>query len=169
MLLGLLLVAAGLVGLWLSRDEASPAAGTTCPTPSATPSSPPPAAALPAPAQVRVVLLNGTARPRLAEAVGQQLRARGFVVLRAGNAPAALAGASVVTYAADGHAGAELLGRHVHGARLGGARAVPAGTVQLVLGSDFQRLATPAEVLAAAASPAPSGAPSASPAVARCP
>lgn len=148
------LLGLGLGAFWLTREEARPAAAS-CVEPS--PASSP--AALPAPAQVRVVLLNGTPRPRLAELVGQQLRSRGFVVVRAGNAPAALVGGSVLTYSSGQRDAARVLGRHVPGSRLAGAGPVPAGAVQLVLGGDYRRLASPPELLAAARADTPSPAP----------
>jgi len=153
------LVVAVLLGLalgafWLTREEARPAAASCVePSPATSP------AALPAPAQVRVVVLNGTPRPRLAELVGQQLRARGFVVVSAGNAPAALAGGSVLTYSSGQQDAAEALGRHVLGSRMAGPGPVPTGAVQLVLGGDYRRLATTPELLAAARADTPSPAP----------
>lgn len=170
-LLGALLLLVGLAGLWASRDEPAPVAAA-CPSPTASSSAQPSPAALPAPGQVRVVLLNGTSRQGLASVVAEQLRGRGFVVVGAGNAPSALAGPSVVTYSAGGQGAAEQLRRYVAGSRVAGAGPVASGAVQLVLGGDFRRLATPAEVLAAALptpAPAAHGAPTAAPAAQGCP
>jgi hypothetical protein len=160
--LGVLLVAVGIGGFWLNRDPVSPVA-TPCPSASPTPSR-----LMPEPGQVRVVLLNGASRLNLAKVVGAQLRQRGFVVVREDNAPAALAGPSVVTYAAGAQDAAAVLGHHVLGARVSSTGpapvgAVPANTVQLVLGGDFVRLATPAEAAAAAQAPAVGASPSARP------
>ena len=147
------LLAAAAVAWFLRRDD-SPASQSqtlrSCPTPSVTASPAP----LPAPNQVRFVLLNGTARNGLAQQVGQALTARGFVVLREDNAPAALAGPSVVSYGPGAVPAATLLTRHVLGARAVSVPHARAGAVQVVLGSDFRRLATPAEVTAAAAASA---------------
>lgn len=150
--MGLVLLLAGAGGFWVTREESRPAAAE-CVLQSP---SPEPARVLPRPAQVRVVLLNGTPRPGLAQLVAQQLRARGFLVLRSGNAPAALAGHSVVTYSSGRHDAAEVLARHVLGSRLAGAGPVPPGAVQVVLGGDFRRLATGPELAAAARSDTPS-------------
>ncbi|HUR52420.1 MAG TPA: LytR C-terminal domain-containing protein [Mycobacteriales bacterium] len=161
-LLGLVLVLllAAAAAWYLTRDDGSPvaSAGSRCPVrASASPSPTTAAVVLPAPRQVRVVVLNGTARQGLAKVVGQQLRARGFVVVTEDNYPSAVTGASLVRSAPAGRPAATLLARHVLGARLlPGAAA--ANTVQLVLGSGYQRLATPAEV-AAAGTPAPPRAP----------
>jgi hypothetical protein len=98
---------------------------------------------------VRLVLLNGTPRNGLAQQVGTQLRARGFVVVRQDNAPAALAGPSLISYGAGAQGAATVLARNVYGARVQAAPGARPGTLQLVLGGDFRRLATPAEVAAA--------------------
>ncbi|HUR14726.1 MAG TPA: LytR C-terminal domain-containing protein [Mycobacteriales bacterium] len=147
------LLAAVAVAWFVRRDRPAAEQATACPTPTATSTatSAPSAAALPAPSTVRVVVLNGTSRVALAETVGRQLTARGFVVVRTDNASAAAPGPSVVTYAVGARGAATVLARHVAGAQLSAAGTAPAGTVQLVLGPAFRRLATSAEVTAAAA------------------
>ena len=146
----LLLAGSGVV--WaLQRDNGKPdslATGSTCPTPSPTTTASP--APLPAPAHVRFTLLNGTPRNGLAQQVGAALAARGFVLLSTGNASAAVAGPSVITYGPGGAPAATVLARNVRGARVVSAPRARAGSLQLVLGADFRRLATPAEVAAAA-------------------
>ncbi len=161
-----LLLAAGGGGAYLlQRDDSLvpqrlAAPPTTCPTPAApakttakpAPAKPAPAKplALPAPKQVRLVLLNGTPRNGLVKTVGDQLAAAGFVVTGQGNAPAALRGASTVTFGTGGSLAGTLVSHWVLGSRLvGDPKAVP-GTVRVVLGSAFRRLATPAEAAAAA-------------------
>lgn len=129
--------------------------------PSARPSTT--SAALPAPQQVRLRLLNGTSRNGLAKSVKAELTARGFVVVDAANAPAALPGPSRVVYGPAGLPAATLVSRYVRGAVVVSDPAAGAGTVQVTLGGDYQRLATPAEVATAAPLHVPS--PSASPCV----
>ena len=149
-MLAVILIGGSAAAWFLQRDDsAAPrGAGSACPTPSATASPPP----LPAPAQVRLALLNGTSRNQLAEQVGAALAGRGFVVLSKGNAPAAVAGPSVISYGPGALPAATVLARHVAGSRVEPAKGRPApASVQLVLGGDFRRLATPAEVVAAAA------------------
>ena len=153
----LVLVVVGATAWYLRRDDDAPSTQTLapCPTPSATASPTP----LPPNNQVRLVLLNGTPRNGLAQQVGTQLRQRGFVVVRQDNAPAALAGASVVSYGPGAGRAATVLARNVAGARVEAAPGARAGTLQLVLGGDFRRLATLAEVAAAGSAsvvPAPS-------------
>jgi len=140
-----LLVAAAAAWFFRREDHPGTQVLSTCPTPTATTSP----AALPANVQVRFVLLNGTPRNGLAQLVGQALRARGFVVLSQANAPTAVGGPSVVTYGPGAQQAATVLARNVLGARVVAAPTAGAGTLQLVLGGDFQRLATPAEVIAA--------------------
>lgn len=160
MLAVLLLVGASAAYLMNRRAAPGPAAAArACPSP--VPSAP----ALPAPDQVHLSLLNGTSRLDLAKQVGGLLAARGFVVTSEGNAPAALAGASVVSYGPGALAAATTLAEHVVGARVAADPRAARGAVQLVLGSAYSRLATPAEVLAAqsagaaAVAPAPTRSP----------
>jgi hypothetical protein len=164
-----LLVVAVAAGAYLLRREDSNAGTVTArPSPCATISAPTPAAAvpvrLPAPGQVRLRLLNGTGRDGLARAVGNELARRGFLVSAMGNAPAPVAGASRVAYGQGGRPAALLVSAHVLGAAVVPAPALPAGSVDAVLGSSFVRLRTAPEVTAYArrlASPArPVAAPS---------
>ncbi len=143
-LVALVLLAAAAVAYWLTRDDTPTLVAAPCPTPSARPS-----VTLPQPQHVRLRLLNGTPRNGLATTLGQQLAARGFVVLSAGNASAALAGPSQVTYGAGAETAARVVSSHVLGSVVLRAPAAPPGTVTVVLGGDFRRLATPAEATAA--------------------
>ncbi|MGB8649754.1 MAG: LytR C-terminal domain-containing protein, partial [Mycobacteriales bacterium] len=133
----------------------------TAATPTAPSVAPVRPVVLPEPRQVRLVVLNGTARSLLAKVVGDQLAARSFVITGMGNAARALTGPSVVGYGPGGQAAAALVARHVPGARSQLVPRAARGSVTVTLGSDFQRLATPAEVAAAGRvatvpSPAPS-------------
>lgn len=156
-----LAVAAAAVGFVLTRDPAPPPAKTArqCPTPSPTPI----VAALPEPRQIRLVLLNGTSRNGLAKSVKAELVARGFAQINEGNAPAALPGPSQVTYGTGGLPAATVISWHVLGSVTVSDPTAPANQVQVTLGSDYRRLASPAEV--AAATPIQLPAPSASPCV----
>lgn len=155
--LGLLLVAGGAAYLLRQDDSTVPTRLATTPScaskapTTASPAAPAPApvVVLPAPQQVRLVLLNGTARNGLAKSVGDALAARGFVVTAQGNAPAALAGPSQVVWGPGAQPSATLVARHVIGARAVSSPRSPRGSVQVVLGSEFHRLATPEEVAAA--------------------
>jgi hypothetical protein len=153
---GALLVAVGAGAAYELRHDDVPVAtrgpaARACPTPAQQQAAQQPVvpAALPKAQQVRLVLLNGTDRNGLAKTVGDQLAAQGFVVMAQGNAPAALIGASTVTFGTGAEPAATLLARWVLGARLVGNPRAPRGSLQVVLGSAFQRLASPVEVAAA--------------------
>lgn len=124
-----------------SGDAARP--GPSCG--SVAPSSRPARALSPAAVHLRV--LNGTGRTGLAKATGSLLHARGFAVDAFGNTGPA-SGAPVLRYGAGGRPAAELIALHLTSAALVSDPRVR-GHVDLVLGSGFTRLRTPAEVTAA--------------------
>lgn len=169
-----LLVGAAGGAYLLQRDDAraparrqAAAAPSACPTPS--PAQAPRPVALPRPQQVSLALLNGTPRNGLAKAIGDELAADGFHVTAQVNAPAALDGASTVTYGPGAEPAAALVGHWVVGAQLVSDPRLPRGSVRVVLGSGFTRLATPAEAAAAGstlvpATPSPAPRPSGCPA-----
>ncbi|MCW2674142.1 MAG: cell envelope-related transcriptional attenuator [Frankiales bacterium] len=178
-LLGLAVAAAG---WYLRRDDTgtpttvgtlpSCAPQTSAPAPTTPPTQPPASrVVLPPPSAVMLSVLNGTNRPLLAKHVADQLAAVGFHVTGQGNAHAGVTGASQVVYGP----GASLPARRVSSWVLG-SQVVPAprarrGSVQVVLGSSFARLATPAEAAALsrlAPAPRPSSEPSAAPSVLPC-
>lgn len=174
-LLVVLLLAAGGAGYYaLQRDDAAAptrlAQRPVCPsaTPVAT-KAPVRAAVLPRPQQIRVALLNGTSRNGLAKNIGDQLAAAGFVVTAQANAPAALGGASQVAYAHGAEAAAQVARQWVIGAVAVQDAKVPRGTVRITLGSDFHRLATPAEAAAGLRAPAPVATATPAPVVSGCP
>jgi hypothetical protein len=174
--LAVLLVAAGAGAAYALRQDDGTVpqrlASTPCPSPSPTPAVsttatvPAKAVRLPQPQQVRLTVLNGTSRSFLAKTVGDQLAARGFVVTGQANAAAALTGASTVTFGPGAGPAATVVSHWVLGARAVGSPKAKPGSVQLVLGSSFTRLATPAEA-AAAARAVPTPSPSASPTATR--
>ena len=148
----LVVAALGVAGVVWDRNREPDAAPrevvSSCPSASATTAP----VTLPSPSQVRLVLLNGTSRNGLAKAVGQALTARGFVVTEAATAPAALPGPSRVVWGPGGEPAALVLAQHVPGAQVVADSRAAAGSVQVTLGSDFQRLADP---VAPTASPTP--------------
>jgi hypothetical protein len=133
-----------------SADTDGASAPTTCasarPSAAATPAAPAKVTAvrLPAPGQVALRLLNGTGRDRLARTVADELARRGFRVTFTGNAPA-LAGPSRVNYGPGGRPAALLLSAHVLGASVVPVPSAARGAIDVVLGSTFVRLRTPAE------------------------
>jgi hypothetical protein len=162
-------VAAG--SYWLRRDNSTAgtlAGASPCPSPAssaaASPAAPLKAATpvrLPAPGQVSLRLLNGTGRDKLALAVGNELARRGFRVTAMGNAPRPLAGASRVYYGPTGRPAALLVTAHVPGATVQPVPTAARGALDVVLGSTFVRLRTPAEVTAYARQLTTSGVPAA--------
>jgi hypothetical protein len=119
--------------------------------------------------KVQVRVYNATAREGLARKIAGQLVGRGYVIVATDNDPLSgirpVDGAAEVRYGPAGARAAALLGRQVPGATMY-KDARQDATVDLVLGQQFRRLSTPAELargrqglLAAAATPpaAPAG------------
>lgn len=166
LVLVLLLVVAGGATYLLRRDDtAAPSRrqataqlttpATSCATPSA-PQAPAAPVVLPPPTAVRLVLLNGTPRNGLGATVGGELAARGFTVAGTGNAPRPQVGPTSIVVGPNAQPAAMLLSRTFLDATVTtDAKAAP-GSVQVVLGSAYTRLRTPAEVAAlGATAPAP--------------
>lgn len=139
----------------LRRDDASApqrladGTATACPTspgPSRSADRDQPSLVLPAAGKVAFRLLNGTGRDGLGKNLGDLLAARGFQVTSTGNAPKALAGHSRVYFGPGARPAAQLLAIHVIGAELSPVPSAAHGAVDLVIGSGFTRLRTPAEV-----------------------
>jgi hypothetical protein len=181
MLLVVALVAAIATGAYLLRREDTGAGTTTAsarctPAPAAAlPSAAPPAAAkptpqrLPAPAQVRFRLLNGSGRNALARTVGDELARRAFKVVGMGNAPRPLTGASRVYFGPGGRPAALLVSAQVLGSSVVPVPTAGRGAVDVVLGSTFVRLRTPPEAAAYAHQLATVGAPTTVPAATAAP
>jgi hypothetical protein len=119
--------------------------------------------------KVQVRVYNATAREGLARKIAGQLVGRGYVIVATDNDPLSgirpVDGAAEVRYGPAGARAAALLRRQVPGATMY-KDARQDATVDLVLGEQFRRLSTPAELargrqglLAAAATPpaAPAG------------
>lgn len=169
--LAVVAVAAG--SYWLRRDDNTPGAlaASSCPSVAASIAASPAASAraeapvrLPARAQVGLRLLNGTGRNGLARSVGDELARRGLRVIAMGNAPHPLVGASRVYYGPGARPGALLVGAHVLGSSVVPVPTAARGAVDVVLGSTFVRLRTPAEASAYAHQLVTSGVPATKPA-----
>jgi hypothetical protein len=128
----------------LSADPAQPAAGD-----STTPAAP----ATVAPGQVKVAVFNGSGTPGLAGKTATALQKAGFVVSSTGNADASTYTKTEIRYAAGDEALANTLLASVPGATLTASTDVAKGSVQLVLGSDFNGVGQ--AVTATPTSPAP--------------
>jgi hypothetical protein len=100
---------------------------------------------LPAPGQVSLRLLNGSGRDGLARSVANELARRGFRVTQTGNAPRSLVGASRVYYGPTGRPSALLVSAQVLGSSVVPVPSAGRGAIDVVLGSAFVRLRTPAE------------------------
>jgi LytR cell envelope-related transcriptional attenuator len=125
----------------------STAGPTTAPTKPAAPTKAgAPTLVLPATGKVSFRLLNGTARDGLGRTLGDALAQRGFQVKSTGNAPKPLTGPSRVYFGPGARPAAQLVAIHVIGAELSPVPTAPKGAVDLVIGSGFARLRTPAEV-----------------------
>ena len=144
-------------------------AAASCVSPAASPAASASTAAkgttvrLPAPGQVSLRLLNGTGRDRLARTVADELARRGFQVSHTGNAPRGLVGASRVYYGPGGRPAALLVTAHVLGASVVPVSTAARGAVDVVLGSTFVRLRTPAETSAYARQLISTGVPASKP------
>ncbi len=156
-------------------DSATPTSVSTLPTCAPTPTptatrAPARPVALPQPAAVTLSVLNGTNRTLLAKRVGDALAAQGFHVTGQGNARATVAGPSQVVYGPGASLQARTVSLWVLGATVVPAPRARPGTVQLVLGTAYTRLASPAEAAAArrGAPTIPSTAPSPTPSVLPC-
>lgn len=176
--LGLLLAAGGAAAWYVQRpDTTTPTTVSTLPTCGPTPSATPSAArvlphvVLPPPTAVVLSVLNGTNRDLLAKHVADALASQGFHVTGQGNARTAVAGPSQVVYGPGASLKARTAALWVLGSTVVPAPRARPGSVQVVLGSSFTRLATPAEAAAARAGhgPTPSAtAPAPTPTVLRC-
>ncbi len=175
-----LLVGLGVAGAWYLRQDDSRAPSRVSAEPTCSPVTPTPSTsaapvttrrvALPPPGSVTLTVLNGTNRALLAKRVGDALAAQGFHVTGQGNNRAALDGPSQVVYGPGASLPARTLSAWVRGSTVVPAPRARRGSVQLVLGSSFTRLSTPAEAAAAARGPVPiaTSAPSPSASVLPC-
>lgn len=149
----LMLIAAAVVywavGLGAPSKKSAAPAHSPCPTTSASAVGRAPIAS------VRVRVLNSTNRSGLAAMVRTMLKARGFPVTGIGNDPSAYAGTAQVRYGPAGRSAARTVLLQVPGAALAADKRAGAG-VDLVLGQQYQRLSTAAEIVKASrATPSP--------------
>jgi LCP family protein required for cell wall assembly len=129
----------------------SPAA---TPTASATPGASPSASSSPAaggqpltitPSDVNVMLLDGSSGPDLTSAVQTQLTSRGFTVVGSGYANSSDYTSTVIQYASAADlAAANTVKQQFGPAKLQLDASLQAGTIQVILGSSFTKLAPPA-------------------------
>jgi LCP family protein required for cell wall assembly len=109
-----------------------------------------------APSEVKVAVYNGSGRGGLAGQAATALRAAGFVVTSTGNADSEDYATTEIRYAAGDEALAATLAASVPGAALKQVADASKGTVQLVIGQDFNGVGQ--AVTAPAAPPASSSA-----------
>jgi LCP family protein required for cell wall assembly len=107
------------------------------------------------PAEVSVAVFNGSGVAGVASSAADDLTAAGFQVASTGNADSAAYTATEIRYAAGDDAAAATLAAQIPGATTAQVDDVEAGTVQLVIGSDFngigQALSAPPASTSAAA------------------
>jgi LCP family protein required for cell wall assembly len=118
----------------LSADPA-PNPGATAPTTAAP--------ATVQPSLVKVAVFNGSGVAGLAGQTAEELRAKGFTVTSTGNADNMNYTATEIRYAAGEQAQAATLAAQVPGATKSQVDDLPPGTVQLVIGSDFNGIGQP--------------------------
>jgi hypothetical protein len=113
-----------------------------------------------APAKVKIQVFNGSGTPGLAGTAGTALSKAGFSVIGTGNADGMGYKATDIRFAAGDDALAATLAAKIPGATTTQKDGVTPGTVQLVLGSDFNGVgqavtpaAAPAATSSAAATP----------------
>jgi LCP family protein required for cell wall assembly len=133
----------------LSANPA-PAAGDTT---SASPAAP----ATVAPGKVTVDVFNGSGTPGLAGKTATALQTAGFVVGSTGNADASNYTKTEIRYATGAEALANTLLASVPGATLTPSTDAAKGTVQLVLGSDFNGVGQAVTATPATSAPATAG------------
>jgi hypothetical protein len=118
----------------LSADP-TPAPGAAAPTTTAP--------ATVQPSQVKVAVFNGSGVAGLAGQTAAELRAQGFTVTSTGNADNMNYTATEIRYAAGEQAQAATLAAQLPGATQSQVDDLPPGTVQLVIGSDFNGIGQP--------------------------
>jgi LCP family protein required for cell wall assembly len=92
------------------------------------------------PAQVKVNVLNGTSTPGLAQRAGDQLTARGYSVLKVATATGAAPSHTEVRFGTGADQQAAALAQVVPDSKPVADQSAAAGTVDLVLGPDWQGL-----------------------------
>jgi hypothetical protein len=116
-------------------DDAAATPATTAPPASAAPSTP-----TVAPSAVKVQVLNGSGTPGLAAKAAASLTSAGYTVVGTGNADTSSYTQTQVRFGAGASAAAATLAAAVPGAATAASSTAPAGTVQLVLGTDWSGL-----------------------------
>jgi LCP family protein required for cell wall assembly len=139
----------------LSADPAPAGSKATGSTAAAPTSAAPPATV--APAGVKVQVFNGSGTPGLAAGAAAALRDKGFRIGRTGNADATTYRHTEIRYAAGDQALAATVAASIPGAGLTQSPDPSAGTVQVILGSDFTKIGTAVPAVAPTSTPAVSG------------
>ena len=127
-----------------SVAKAKPSKKLPGPAVSAKPSASPSPAAPVSPSKVQVKVLNATTTGGLARKTGTALTQRHFTVAGTGNAVAPSAATIIQYTSASAAAQASALAQVVPNARVQQVTGITAGTVDLILGSDFTSLKTAA-------------------------
>ena len=112
-----------------------------------------------APSTVKVQVFNGSGRSGLAATTATALQANGFVVAGTGNADSSNYTKTEIRYAAGDEALAATLATKVRGATLTQQSGVTAGTVQLIIGSDFTAIGQPLTQVASTPAATPTAKP----------
>jgi LCP family protein required for cell wall assembly len=105
------------------------------------------------PSQVKVAVFNGSGVSGLAGQTATELQAKGFTITSTGNADKMDYTASEIRYAASEQAQAATLSAVVPGATQSQVDDLPPGTVQLVIGSDFNGIGQAVTAPTTASSP----------------
>jgi hypothetical protein len=106
-----------------------------------------------APSQVKVAVFNGSGVSGLAGQTATELQAKGFAVTSTGNADKMDYSATEIRYAAGEQTQAATLSAVVPGATQSQVDDLPPGTVQLVIGSDFNGIGQAVTAPTTAAAP----------------
>jgi LCP family protein required for cell wall assembly len=105
------------------------------------------AAAVPSvsPSKVKVEVLNGSKNGNRAPVTASRLASRGFIVTGTGNAASATYTSPVIEYSTDAQLpAADTLAMQITGVKLAKVSGLTPGTLTLILGSSFHKLAAPA-------------------------
>jgi LCP family protein required for cell wall assembly len=105
------------------------------------------------PSQVKVAVFNGSGVSGLAGQTADELRAQGFTITSTGNADSMDYSATEIRYAAGEQAQAAALSAVIPGATSSQVDDLPPGTVQLVIGADFNGVGQPVTAPTTAPSP----------------
>lgn len=146
---------------WFFSGNRGGAEATPTPTPTVVCTTPPATlpAHLPAPADIKVEVLNGTKQAGLATDTADAMVVAGFDVVAFGNADTTTAGVAAVEYGKGDLPDAVVVASYLPGAELTRAEGNTGGVVTVTVGKEYTALATAAEAkdnLASVPLPTPS-------------